>query len=139
MARRSSAGQFTRTIVARAPSPVIRIAAPAASVARRAGRAVRRAAPRVGRAVASEKHTITAVVAAGVLGFVEKSGFAIPSIGPVGPAGTAGLIAWAIGRTTKSQTAQHVATGLLCVAINRWAATGTIAGEGGRMVAFDDE
>lgn len=138
MARRSS-GQFTRTIVARAPSPVIRIAAPAASVARRAGRAVRRAAPRVGRAVASEKHTITACIAAGVLGFAEKSGVSIPSIGPVGPAGTAGLIAWAIGRTTKNQTAQHVATGLLCVAINRWAATGTIAGEGGRMVAFDDE
>lgn len=131
MARRT----ITRTVVARAPAPTIRISAPAA-IARRAGRAVRRAAPRVGRAVASEKHTITAIVAAGVLGFAEKSGVALPSLGPVGPAGTAGLIAWAVGRATKSQTASHVATGLLCVAVNRWAATGTIAGDG-RMIGFD--
>lgn len=131
------AKSVTRTIVARAPAPTIRISAPA-NIARRAGRAVRRYAPRAGRAIASEKHTITAVVAAGVLGFAEKSGVSIPSIGPVGPAGTAGLIAWAIGRATKNQTAQHVATGLLAVAVNRWAATGTIAGDA-RSVVFDDE
>jgi hypothetical protein len=88
--------------------------------------------------VLSEKHTLTAVASAGVLGLIEKSGVAIPTIGPLGPAATLGLLAWAYGRSSKSQTAQHVATGLLCVAVNRWAATGTIAGDG-RAVAFDDD
>lgn len=131
---------ITRTILAapRGPAPIIRIQQPnIRSVAYRAGRAVRRHAPRVGRAVASEKHTLTAVGAALVLGFVEKSGIAIPTIGPLGPAATAGIAAWLYGRQSKNQTAQHVATGLLCVAANRWAATGTIAGEDTQLP--DDE
>lgn len=123
---------ITRTIVAaprQSAAPII-IRTPAASaIARRAGRAVRRHAPRVGRAIASEKHTLTAIGAAVALGLIEKSGVAIPTIGPLGPAATLGIGAWILGRTSKSPTAQHVATGLLCVALNRWAATGTIAGE----------
>lgn len=136
MARRTRT--ITRTIVAapRSPAPIIRIQQPnIRSMAYRAGRAVRRHAPRVGRAVASEKHTLTAVAAALVFGFVEKSGIAIPSIGPLGPVATVGIGAWLYGRHSKNQTAQHVATGLLCVAANRWAATGTIAGDD----AMDDE
>jgi S1-C subfamily serine protease len=123
MARRT----VTRTIVARSPSPTIRIAAPA-PIARRYGRRVRHYAGRAGRAVASEKHTMAALAAAGVYGLIEKSGVAIPTIGPLGPAATIGLGAWLYGRVSKNQTAQHIATGLLAVAVNRWAATGTIAG-----------
>lgn len=117
----------TRTIVART-SPTIRISAPA-PIARRYGRRIRHYGRGAGRAVASEKHTIAAIAAAGVYGLVEKSGVAIPHIGPLGPAATVGLIAWVYGRVSKSQTAQHVATGLLSVAVNRWAATGTVAGD----------
>ena len=141
MARRSRSA-IVRTVVARAPSPIIRIAAPhTRAIARRAGRAVRRGAGVAGRAVASEKHTLTAIGAAAVLGFVEKSGVKIPTLGPVGPAGTIGLGAWLYGRMTKNAVAQHVATGLLSVAANRWAATGTIAGDEllGTGVVFDDE
>lgn len=138
MAKRTA----TRTIVMapRQAAPVIRIATPQVrSVARRAGRAVRRYGGAVGRAAAGEKHTLTAMLAAGGLGLVEKSGVAIPTIGPLGPAATLGVAAWLYGRHSKSQTAQHVATGLLCVAVNRWAATGTIAGEGHGAVFDDDE
>jgi hypothetical protein len=108
----------TRTIVQRSAAPqVIRISAPA-NLARRARSGYRRiASTRVGGAVLSEKHTLTAVASAGVLGLIEKSGVAIPTIGPLGPAATLGLLAWAYGRSSKSQTAQHVATGLLCVAV----------------------
>lgn len=123
----------TRTIVAqpRAASPTIRISAPAAirSHGRRIGRHVRHYGGRALGAAKSEKHTLTAVGAAAVLGYLEKTGVQIPSVGPLGPAATAGLAAWLYGRYSKNQTAQHVATGLLCVAINRWAATGTIAGD----------
>jgi hypothetical protein len=66
-----------------------------------------------------------------VFGMVEKSGTKIPSIGPLGPAATVGVAAWLYGRMSKNQLAQHVATGLLAVAANRWAATGTIAGDEG--------
>jgi hypothetical protein len=90
----------------------------------------------------SEKHTITAILAAAAFGMLEKSDVKIPTIGGIGPAGTAGIVAWAVGRMTKNQTAQHVATGLLAVAVNRWVATGSIAGDevlgDGRAVVYDD-
>lgn len=118
----------TRTIVTRAATPTIRIAAPA-PIRYRAARSVRRYARSAGRAVSSEKHTLSAIGAALAFGMLEKSGTKIPSIGPLGPAATVGIAAWLYGRMGKSQLAQHVATGLLCVAANRWAATGTIAGD----------
>ena len=86
----------------------------------------------------SEKHTITAIVAAGVIGLLEKQGISIPTLGPLPPVATAGVAAWAYGRWGKSQMAQHIATGLLSVAVNRWAATGTIAGDP-RAVVYDDD
>lgn len=132
MARRARTRTITRTVVARGPTPTIRVTAPAAirSYGRRAGRAARHYGAHAGRAVASEKHTLAALAAAGAYGLIEKSGVSIPTIGPLGPAATVGMAAWLYGRMSKNQTAQHVATGLLAVAINRWAATGTIAGEG---------
>lgn len=125
--RRSSRSIVARPTVVRTPAPIIRVSAPSGG-GRRFHR-VRHHARRAGHAVASEKHTIAALAAAGAYGLIEKSGVSIPTIGPLGPAATVGMAAWLYGRISKNATAQHVATGLLAVAINRWAATGTIAGE----------
>lgn len=77
----------------------------------------RRGATAAARAAASEKHTLTALGAAAVLGYVEGSGTQVPKIDALGTAGTYGAAAWMIGRATKSRIAEHVATGLLAVAV----------------------
>lgn len=132
----------TRTYVQRAPAPiVIRQSAP---VHRRVGRAVRSGARRAAGIAGSEKHTLVAFAAAGLLGYAEKQKFPLPSIGPLGPASTTALISWAIGRATRSTIAAHVATGLGSVGIYKMASgqtTGFQLGQvvGGAMAAFDDD
>lgn len=129
MARRRTA---TRTIVQRVPArsapTTIRVVAPASPGRPRFARA-RRYGRAVGHAVASEKHMLTAFAAAGAYGLAERAGMPIPSIGPIGPAGTLAVAAWLYGKTQKSATALHLATGLGCIAINRLAATGTVVGQ----------
>lgn len=137
MAKRRRSSGTTRVVVARAPAakaPIIRVSAPRTHHLKRRARHYGRSA---GRAISSEKHTMVALAAAAAYGFVEKQGYQIPSIGPIGPAGTVGLAAWLYGRMAKNNTAQHLATGLLAIAVNRWVATGTIAGEG--TAAYYDE
>jgi len=102
------------------------------------------AARRAGSFAASEKHTFTAFAASAILGYAEKQKFPLPSIGPLGPAATSAVIAWAIGRATKSTIAAHVATGLGSVSIYKFTSgqtTGFQLGEDvdGRMAAFDDD
>lgn len=79
-----------------------------------------------------EKHALTAIVAAGVLGLIEsKSPESITalSIGPLKPAATLGIGAWLLNRFSKNKTLEHAATGLLSVAAYDLAKTG-IEGEG---------
>jgi len=79
-----------------------------------------------------EKHALTAIVAAGVLGLIEsKSPESISalSIGPLKPAATLGIGAWLLNRFSKNKTLEHAATGLLSVAAYDLAKTG-IEGEG---------
>lgn len=129
----------TPTIRIQTPSPIVR----AASARRRGGR-VRRVAGAVGGAVASEKHTVAALAGAAALGLARRSGVAIPTIGGLSPEATAGLAAWAYGRFSRNQTAQHVATGLLAVAVHQWASGGAGKVEGdddvmGTAVAYEDD
>lgn len=125
--RRSRTRTIVRTVSARAPSPTIRVVAPSSPSRPRFHR-VRRYAHAAGRAAAGEKHMLVAFAAAGAYGLAERAGMPIPSIGPIGPAGTLAVAAWLYGKTQKSNTALHLATGLGCVAINRLAATGTVVG-----------
>lgn len=121
MARRRSA---SRSISVRQSRPI---------VIRTGGsrrRSIRHYAGGAGRAVASEKHTLAALVAAFGYGLIRKSGVKIPSIGPFGPASTAGLALWAYGRWGHSSTAAHAATGLLSIAAYQFASTGEVVGEG---------
>jgi hypothetical protein len=121
--RRRSASR--RTTIVRAAAPIVRVSAPPV---RRYHR-VRHAARSFAGGVAGEKGAIVAVAAAIGLGLLEKSGTKIPTIGPLGPAGTAAIGLYIYGRMAHSQTAKTMAVGLGCVAMNRWAATGTIAGD----------
>jgi len=110
----------------RQPAPVVRVSVPAQSrsgaLARRAGHLARRGGVRVARAAWDEKHTIFAVGAAGVLGYMEGSGQQpLPHIQQLGVYGTYGAGLWMLGRMTGSPTVKHAATGLLCVAVNRYA------------------
>jgi len=76
-----------------------------------------------------EKHTMAAVLASLVLGYLDKSGFDIPTVPGLGRAGTLGVAAFAAAKFTNSKTARHVATGMLSVAAYQLASKGEIAGD----------
>jgi hypothetical protein len=144
MAKRRTSSAIRVVQAPAAKAPVIRVVAPSAprqSRSRRAGRVVRRAASAAGSMARDETHTLVAIGAAGAIGLAERLPQiqALSIIPGVGPAGTLGLAAWVAGKITKSKTAQHMATGLLSVAIFNWAKSGTVSG--GTVVGFvgDDE
>lgn len=93
---------------------------PARGTAGRLARAGARAASRAAwRAAQAEQHTLLALAAAGLFGWARRTGADLPK--PLGEAIPAplqyGLLAWVLGRWTRSRTAEHVATGLLSVGI----------------------
>lgn len=100
--------------VARRAHAVVRYAAP---IARRAGSAAANAAR-------DEKHTLIALGTAAAAGYARREGMldTLPHLETLGVEGTYGAIAWALGKWTGNRTARHVATGLLCIAVNRMAA-----------------
>ena len=85
----------------------------------RAAPVVRRVGSATAKAAMSEKHTLTALAAAGALGYMEKedmlSNFTL--IEGVDPKVQIALIAWGAGRFTKNNMLQHLATGLGSVAL----------------------
>lgn len=120
----------------------VRVSIPTGAVARRAGTAVRRGSTAAARAAWSERHTLTAVMSAGVLGLAARQGVALPHIGALGIPGTYGLAAWGLGKVTKSRMLSHVATGLLCVGTFQLAAgmtPGSAPARGGGNVRLPDE
>jgi hypothetical protein len=121
--RRPFGGRF-RPIVTRTRTKLV-------AVARRGGRAALSAAR-------DEKHTITALAAAGALGLAKRYSVDLPKIGKLGTAGTYGVGAYLVGRFTKSKTWQHVATGLLSVALHEMA-SGTSDMEGDEMSGDVDD
>lgn len=81
----------------------------------------RRTAGRVGSAIAKaawdEKHTIAALLAAGVAGAARRYDWQVPTLGDLPAPLVWGLGFWAFGRFQRNQMAQHVATGLLSVGL----------------------
>jgi hypothetical protein len=111
------------TALARRSRPTINIRMPS-----RGARLARRAGGAVAKAAWSEKHTVTALLAAGILGYMQRPAAAgapartpLPHIAALGEAGTYAAAAFVIGKATGSVVAQHVATGLGCVAIAQMA------------------
>lgn len=104
------------TLARTAPQTTVRLTLPK-GLRKTAGNLARRGASAAARAAASERHTLTAMGAAAALGYVEGSGTQVPKIDALGVAGTYGGLAWMVGRFTKSRVAEHVATGLLAVAV----------------------
>jgi hypothetical protein len=90
----------------------------AAPIAKRVGRAA-------GVAALEERHTIAAVLAGIVLGYVEKNHVAVPDVLGIGTPATVGMGAWILGKTTKSRMARHIATGCLAIAAYQFARTGS--------------
>lgn len=99
-------------LATRARSTARVVYARAAPVVRATGRAAARAA-------AEEKHTLTALAAAGALGYAEREGMLdnISMIDNVDPKVQVAVAAWLLAKFSKSKTASHVATGLACVAL----------------------
>lgn len=104
------------TLARTAPQTTVRLTLPK-GLRKGAANLARRGASAAARAAASERHTLTAMGAAAALGYVEGSGTQVPKIDALGVAGTYGGLAWMVGRFTKSRVAEHVATGLLAVAV----------------------
>lgn len=115
---RSRSGQFVAGGGSRPQTITVRMPGGAKKVARRAGGAAARAAW-------SEKHTITALLAAGALGLAKRQDVELPHFEAVGVPATYGLAAWVAARFTKSRVLEHAATGLLSVAVYELAAGGT--------------
>lgn len=109
--------------------PVI-VRVPAATPARRksAGNFTRRASSAAAKLASSEQHTIAATASAAVFGFMKRQNVNLPHFDALGTPGTYGLVAWAIGRYTKSPMAQHIATGLLSVSAYQLGAGQTLSG-----------
>lgn len=129
MARRTRT--ITRTVqVPASRAGAIRIAMPAP---------IRARARRVGSGIMSEKHTLTPLLAAYLLGVAKKNGTSLPTIMGLGPAASVGLIAWAVGKYGKNQMARHAATGLLSVAVYSYGKGEGIAGVAGAESFEDDD
>lgn len=117
-----------KSSTARALAPVIRMQTPPAqrvvvaqpSFLGRTQAKMQSGLRRVGGAAAKfaqdEKHTLTAVSAAALLGLAESRGMQLPAVDAVGTAGTYGIAAFVVAKLTGNRTAEHVATGLLSVA-----------------------
>lgn len=84
----------------------------AAPVAKRIGGAAKSAA-------LSEKHTLTALGTAGLLGYLDKEGKleGIQITDSISPIATVGIGLWVAGKFSKSPMIQHAATGALSIAL----------------------
>lgn len=131
--RRSSAVRsITRTVVQRAPAPVIRLQVPKQQAIRRVGRRVGHHAKRGAQAAWGERAMLVPVAASWALGHLEKTGDLqkIPRVLGLGPVGSAGVIAYVASKWFwKTPMARGIATGLLCVAANAHGRTGQISGD----------
>jgi len=105
----------------------IRVTIPS-GLARRAGAGARRAGSAAARAAMSERHTIVAVGAAGVLGLMARQGVQLPHISALGIPATYGLAAWGLSKVSKSRMMEHAATGLLSIGVFQLAAGMTPGG-----------
>jgi hypothetical protein len=112
MAKHKIQTRSARPIIIRAPS------------GKKAAKMVRAGASKAAKLAAQEKHTFTALGAAGALGYARREGWLdnLPQIEAIGPEGSLALAAFIAGKFMKSEIANHLATGLGCVALNRLAA-----------------
>ena len=133
-----------QTIVVRAPAAPAPVARRSNSGAlrRRYEDVIRGMRTRAVKAASEEKHTITALIAAGGFGLAERYApetMQKLSIGPLNPEGTIGVGLWAANRfgLMRSKTMEHAATGLLSVQVYKWASGAEVSG-GDDFGAFDD-
>lgn len=95
-------------------NPIVIVDKPKRSRASRVGSRVGSAAA---KAAVAERHTLAALLAAGVAGAARRYDWKLPTIGDIPPTLAWGLGAWAVGRFSRNKMASHVATGLLSVGL----------------------
>lgn len=120
MARRRSSG--VRVIRERAP--IIRVSSSPVVPLK-----YRRAMRRHGRAYMKGGTSIVdGIISGAAMGLVEKSGIAIPVIGPLGKSGSAALIAYGIGKFMHIPLASRLAVGFASMAAYQMMVKGSIDG-----------
>ena len=133
MAKRSQARKSTAIVIAR-PAP--HHATPRPIVIRQTKIQKTKGKHRKGRGGFGEKDRAMAIAGGFLLGFIDKSGFNVPTLPFLGKAGTIGVAAWAAGRYLKSKTAEDMATGMLAIAAYELGKEGKIDGaEDGDYIA----
>jgi hypothetical protein len=83
----------------------------------RASRVGARIGSAAARAAVAEKHTLAALLAAGIAGAARRYDWKLPTLGDLPPPLVWGLGSWAVGRFTNNKMASHIATGLLSVGL----------------------
>ena len=139
MAKRSKSSAARTTIVRvpsaparRAPAPVIKLNLPRAAAVRRVGRKIRHGVRRVGHRAYESRSVVVPFATSFVLGKLEASGqlAKVPTVLGLGPIGSSALIAYGVQRWLwKTPMARNIALCLGIIALNRFGATGQIAGE----------
>lgn len=112
------------TIVVRTPSAS---SSARARLAKAAGHGARRGLAMAARAAMTERHTITALGTAAVLGYIQKERMQVPHVAALGVDGTIGAVLWVAGRYTKNPMLQHAATGALACAVKGAVVGGAMA------------
>lgn len=104
-----------RPSTALAPRPPSR----ARVIVARAAPVARRVAGATARAAYAEKHTLVALGAAGLLGYLDREGQldSFSMVDGVDVKAQVALALWVAGKFSKSQTIQHAATGVASVAL----------------------
>src|SRR6266496_854368 len=135
--RRSSAARTTIVRVPsaparRAPAPVIKLNLPRAASPRRVGRKVRRGVRRAASHAFESRSLLVPLATAFALGKAEQAGMLaqVPRVFGMGPVGSAAVISYGVSKWLwKTPTARNVALCLGIIALNRFGATGQIAGD----------
>jgi hypothetical protein len=99
---------------------------------RRVGRKVRHGVRRAGRAAFESRSVLVPFATAYGLGLAEKNGMLnqVPRVFGMGPVGSSAIIAYGVSKWLwKTPTARNVALCLGIIALNRFGATGQVAGE----------
>jgi hypothetical protein len=136
MAKKKTA---TATKIVKIPQPVV-VRGPTALATRPKGGRLAAAAGMAQRGLKKaalvakeEKHTMYAVAAAGLAGWLSRDGTLqrLPHVTTLGVEGTYGLVALFAGRQMNSAALRHIATGLLSVAVHEFAKSTTMFAGGG--------
>lgn len=96
---------------------------------KRAGALLRRGGGAAAKAAQANKHTMFALLGAGIAGYIKKTGMDLPKIDALGTAGTYGALALVGGIMMKNRTLESLGTGLASIAVYQLASGDGVSGD----------